>query len=62
MINDKDDIIFMEKFIKVHFPDFTINPILLDYKLMGIFPDLNKSKVQIPEDRDRLSRNQIHHC
>lgn len=41
MINDKDGIILMEKFIKVHFQDFTINPILLDYKLMDVFPDFN---------------------
>lgn len=40
MTNDKDDNILMEKFIK----DFTINPILLDYKLMDVFPDFNKSK------------------
>lgn len=45
MINDKEDIILMEQFIKAHFWDFTINPILLDYKLKDIFPDFNKSKV-----------------
>lgn len=28
MINDKDEIILMEKFIKVYFENFIINPIL----------------------------------
>lgn len=39
MINDKGDIILMAKFIKIHFQDFTINAIILDYKLMDIFTD-----------------------
>jgi len=45
MINDNDNIISMEKFIEVHFQDFTINPILPDCQFMDIFPAFTKSKV-----------------